>query len=66
VESAFGRSLDTGGRFFVGAFGRNLASVAVKMFSHLIYFIKSTNVLRFQVLTAVSMKITVFWESTPP
>jgi hypothetical protein len=26
--------------FCVGAFGRNLASVAVKMFSHLIYFIK--------------------------
>jgi hypothetical protein len=26
--------------FYVGAFGRNQASVAVKMFSHLIYFIK--------------------------
>jgi hypothetical protein len=25
---------------FVDAFGRNLASVAVKIFSHLIYFIK--------------------------
>jgi hypothetical protein len=24
----------SGGRFSVGAFGRNLASVAVKMFSH--------------------------------
>jgi hypothetical protein len=28
-----------GGRFCVGAFGRNLASGAVKVFSHLIYFI---------------------------
>jgi hypothetical protein len=35
----FGGSLESGGRFFVGAFGRNLALVAVKMFSHLIYFI---------------------------
>jgi hypothetical protein len=34
------RSLESGGRFCVGAFGRSLASVAVKMFSHLIYFIK--------------------------
>jgi hypothetical protein len=36
----FGGSLQSGGRFCVGAFGRNLASVAVKMFSHLIYFTK--------------------------
>jgi hypothetical protein len=28
------------GQFCVGAFGRNLTSVAVKMFSHLICFIK--------------------------
>jgi hypothetical protein len=28
--------LESGGRFLVGAFGRNLASVAVKMFPHLI------------------------------
>jgi hypothetical protein len=34
------RSIESGGRFCVGAFGRNLASVAVKMFSHLIYLIK--------------------------
>jgi hypothetical protein len=40
AESAFGGSLESGGRFCVGAFGRNLASVAVKMFSHLIYFKK--------------------------
>jgi hypothetical protein len=40
VESAFGGSLESGGRFCVGAFGRNLASVAVKIFSHLIYFKK--------------------------
>jgi hypothetical protein len=29
-------SVDSGGWFYVGAFGRNLASVTVKMFSHLI------------------------------
>jgi hypothetical protein len=40
VGSAFGGSLESSGRFCVGAFGRNLASVAVKMFSHLIYFMK--------------------------
>jgi hypothetical protein len=40
AESAFGGSLESGGRFYVGAFGRNLASVTVKMFSHLIQFIK--------------------------
>jgi hypothetical protein len=34
----FGGSLESGGRFCVGAFDRNLASVAVKMFSHLIDF----------------------------
>jgi hypothetical protein len=37
VGSAFCGSLESGGRFCVGAFGRNLVSVAVKMFSHLIY-----------------------------
>jgi hypothetical protein len=41
VESASGGSLESGGRFCVGAFGRNLASVAVMMFSNLIYFIKT-------------------------
>jgi hypothetical protein len=30
------QSLDSDGRVCVSAFGRNLASVAVKMFSHLI------------------------------
>jgi hypothetical protein len=35
AEPAFGVSLESGGRFCVGAFGRNLASVA-PMFSHLI------------------------------
>jgi hypothetical protein len=37
VVSAFDGSLESGGRFCVGAFGRNLDPVAVKMFSHLIY-----------------------------
>jgi hypothetical protein len=40
AKSAFGGILESGGRFCVGAFRRNLASVAVKMFSHLIYFKK--------------------------
>jgi hypothetical protein len=35
VESVCGRSLESGSWFFVGAFSRNLASIAV-MFSHLI------------------------------
>jgi hypothetical protein len=34
------RCPDVGGLFCVGAFGRNLGSVTVKMFSPLIYFIK--------------------------
>jgi hypothetical protein len=31
-------SPESGCQFCVGAFGRNLASVAIKMFSYLIYF----------------------------
>jgi hypothetical protein len=37
AESEFGGSLESGGWFCVDAFGRNLTSVTVKMFSHLIY-----------------------------
>jgi hypothetical protein len=40
VGSEFGGSLESGSLFLVGVFGRNLASVAVKMFSNLIYFKK--------------------------
>jgi hypothetical protein len=40
AESVFCGSLESGGRFCVGAFGRNLVSVTMKKFSHLIYFIK--------------------------
>jgi hypothetical protein len=40
AESAFGGSMDLGSRFCVGAFGRNLVSVAVISFDTLIYFIK--------------------------
>jgi hypothetical protein len=40
AQSAFGRSLESGSQFCVGAFGRNLDSFTMKMFSHLIYFIK--------------------------
>jgi hypothetical protein len=32
--------LKSGGRLCAGAFGTNLASVVVKMFSHVIYFTK--------------------------
>jgi hypothetical protein len=42
AESAFSGSLESGGRFCVGAFGRNMASVAVKIFSNSIYFIKKS------------------------
>jgi hypothetical protein len=38
---SFGRSLESGGWFCVGAFGRNLASVVMMFFSHLIHFLKS-------------------------
>jgi hypothetical protein len=34
------RSLERGGPFCVGAFGSNLASVAVQTFAHSIYFTK--------------------------
>jgi hypothetical protein len=40
MESSFSGSLDSGGRFFVGGFVKNLASVALMMFSYLIYFVK--------------------------
>jgi hypothetical protein len=40
AESAFGRSLESDGRLCVGAFDINLASAIMKMFSHLIHFIK--------------------------
>jgi hypothetical protein len=33
-------SLELGGQFCVGAFGTNMASVAVNMFTHLIYIMK--------------------------
>jgi hypothetical protein len=35
----FDGSLESGGWFYVGAFGKNLASVAVKMISHLVYLL---------------------------
>jgi hypothetical protein len=41
AESAFGESLEKGGRFCIGAFGRNLPSVVLKMFSHFIKFVLS-------------------------
>jgi hypothetical protein len=39
TEAAIGGSLESDGRFYVGAFGRNLASVAIS--SHLIYSINT-------------------------
>jgi hypothetical protein len=38
--SAFGGSLESGSWFCISAFGINLASVTVKIFSNLIYFTK--------------------------
>jgi hypothetical protein len=40
AKSEFVGSLESGCRFCVGAFGRNLASVTLKTFSHLSYFTK--------------------------
>jgi hypothetical protein len=40
AECAFRKSLDSGGLFFVGAFARNMASVALKVFSRLCCFKK--------------------------
>jgi hypothetical protein len=37
MESMFGGSLESRGHLCVGAFGRNLVSVALEMFPHLIY-----------------------------
>jgi hypothetical protein len=34
VDPAFSRILESGGRFCVGAFGRNLTSVGVMLFPH--------------------------------
>jgi hypothetical protein len=42
AESAFSGSLEWGGRFCIGVFGRNLDSVAVKKFSRVIYFTNFT------------------------
>lgn len=43
MESAFDVNLESGGRFCVGAFRRNLFSVAVNSFSNVIYFVKKCN-----------------------
>jgi hypothetical protein len=45
AESAFCKNPESSGQFCVGAFGRNLASVAVKILPHFIYFMK--NVINF-------------------
>jgi preprotein translocase subunit SecY len=41
AEYSFGGSLESGGLFCFGVFGRIQASIAVKMFKHLIYFVKA-------------------------
>jgi hypothetical protein len=41
-------SLESGGRFCVGAFGRNMASVEIKMFTNFIHFIRRFVNLEFQ------------------
>jgi hypothetical protein len=43
-DGAYGgvwRSLESGDRLYVGAFGRKTASFAVEMFSNLIYFLRN-------------------------
>jgi hypothetical protein len=40
AQSTYGGSLESGGQFCVGEFGRHLASVTMKKSLHLIYFIK--------------------------
>jgi hypothetical protein len=40
AESSFSGRLESSGRFCVGEFGGNLALVAARMSSHLIYFVK--------------------------
>jgi hypothetical protein len=47
AESAFVRSLESGSRSCVGVFDINLASVALKMFSHLTYFCTFTAIYKF-------------------
>jgi hypothetical protein len=34
-------SMESGGQFIFGAFGKNLALVAMKTFSHSLYFVKN-------------------------
>lgn len=41
MESAFGGSVESGDRSSADAFGKNLPPVAVKRFSHLIYYIQT-------------------------
>jgi hypothetical protein len=45
AASGFGGSLESVGQFDIVAFGRNLASVAVKMFLHLTQFFEVINAL---------------------
>jgi hypothetical protein len=49
AESLFAMGMESDGRVCGGAFGRNLASVVVKMFSHLIYFLKKFYNLAFSI-----------------
>jgi hypothetical protein len=52
AKTACGGSLESGGRVCAGAFGRNLASVTVKMFSHLIYVLQKFY--KFYIFNAIS------------
>jgi hypothetical protein len=47
-------SLESVGRFCVGAFGRNLASVPVKLFSRLIYLKRKCITVKFRVFLDVA------------
>jgi hypothetical protein len=56
AESVFGGSQESVGRFCIGAFGRKLASVAVKTFSHLILFKNVINVVLSEQFAKIKLK----------
>jgi hypothetical protein len=58
AESAFGGSLESQGRFCVGAFGSYLPSVAVKMFSHSINVIQNCKFCTFKAICKDNAAIT--------
>jgi hypothetical protein len=60
-ESAFGWSLESDGPFCVGAFGIHLASVAAKMFSHVICFIKKCDECSFRAICKANAAVNYYF-----